>query len=130
MQGVMEMNVPRVRAVQPGLPALLCCLGCRRLLAQLPCEETSSQAASLRAATAAANLGVHALYQRTHCTQVRVRTSRDRARDQLADLAVLNERLSGKDSNEAAHARYGRGCASSCCHAVDCCSLPVGQGPD
>jgi hypothetical protein len=39
--------------------------------------------------------------------RVRVRTSRDRARDQLADLAVLNERLAGKDSAEAASIRCG-----------------------
>ena len=66
--------------------------------------------------------------------QVRVRTSQDRARDQLADLAVLNERLSGKGAGEAAHIRCGgtavggrgwmpgwlwrrlqRCCCSSCC---------------
>ncbi|KAL4420817.1 hypothetical protein ABPG75_010473 [Micractinium tetrahymenae] len=34
--------------------------------------------------------------------RVRVRTSQDRARDQLADLAVLNERLSGRDGADAA----------------------------
>jgi chlorophyllide a oxygenase len=37
--------------------------------------------------------------------RVRVRTSADRARDQLADLAVLNERLAGKDPREAAQVR-------------------------
>ncbi|PSC70793.1 chlorophyllide a oxygenase [Micractinium conductrix] len=34
--------------------------------------------------------------------RVRVRTSADRARDQLADLAVLNERLAGRNEDEAA----------------------------
>ena len=37
--------------------------------------------------------------------RVRVRTAADRARDQLADLAVLNERLAGKGAAEAASAR-------------------------
>lgn len=40
------------------------------------------------------------------CLQVRVRTSHDRARDQLADLAVLNERLAGRAEGEAAQIRY------------------------
>lgn len=40
------------------------------------------------------------------CLQVRVRTSQDRARDQLADLAVLNERLAGRAEGEAAQIRY------------------------
>lgn len=35
-----------------------------------------------------------------------MRTSRDRARDQLADLAVLNERLAGKGQSEAAAIRH------------------------
>jgi chlorophyllide a oxygenase len=37
--------------------------------------------------------------------RVRVRTSRDRARDQIADLAVLNERLAGKGPMQAADVR-------------------------
>lgn len=37
--------------------------------------------------------------------RVRVRTSQDRARDQLADLAVLNERLAGRDGADAAAIR-------------------------
>lgn len=41
--------------------------------------------------------------------RVRVRTSQDRARDQLADLAVLNERLAGKDGADAAAIRYPAG---------------------
>lgn len=37
--------------------------------------------------------------------RVRVRRARDRARDQLADLAVLNARLAGDDETQVAHVR-------------------------